>query len=128
MIARGASGGPSYFDNILVGIHSWVSAEPDFGVRGQDGIYPAAQGPEDVEFGWVGADVQVARYTDWIRQAAAGPLDPPPAVPAPPAAALLMTGVALLITRRRRRKCKKWARPNPIRMTAAWACWRNDRQ
>jgi hypothetical protein len=102
MIARGDSGGPSYFDNVLVGIHSWVSAEPDFGVEGQDGIYLPALGPDDVGFGWVGADVPVARYADWIRQAAAGPLDPPSPVPAPPAAALLITGVVLLVARRRR--------------------------
>ena len=85
MVAPGDSGGPSFMDSILVGIHSFINTSPADG----DAIINAS-------FGELGADTRVFIYADWIDRRVAA------AVPEPGAVWLLLTGGMGMIWRLRR--------------------------
>ena len=86
MIAPGDSGGPSFLDSILVGIHSFINTSAADG----DAVINAS-------FGEVAADTRVFLYADWIDARVAG------AVPEPEAGWLMLAGMAGLWARRRQR-------------------------
>jgi hypothetical protein len=95
ILASGDSGGPSWLDNVLFGIHSFVF---DKNLAG-DAIPLAGSAP--VGPGWIGGDVDVSRHADWIASLVANPpqggfASPGVApVPLPPSAALLGGALAL---------------------------------
>jgi len=86
LIAPGDSGGPSFLDGLIVGVHSFVGTfgapyDLDSGLNGT--------------FGELGGDTRVAAYSGWIN----GMLSP---VPEPQLPVLFAAGLALLYWRTRR--------------------------
>jgi hypothetical protein len=84
MIAPGDSGGPTFADNLLIGVHSFFNTSAADG----DALINAS-------FGEVGADTRVFVYADWIDAQVA------PAVPEPGTAMLLALGLIGLARRAR---------------------------
>jgi secreted trypsin-like serine protease len=87
MLARGDSGGPSFIDGMLAGIHSFVlNPGPTFLTAG------AGIG----SFGWIGGDTRVAYYAGWI--------DSVVGVPEPRSWVLIGVGLVELLAAMRRRR------------------------
>lgn len=66
MIAPGDSGGPSFLDNLLVGVHSFFSSST-----------VDADGLTNASFGELGADTRVFVHADWIDARVAAPVPEP---------------------------------------------------
>lgn len=71
LAAPGDSGGPSFVDNVLLGVHSWRVGPSSTGELAFDALEPLlilGDPPGfDAGYGNVVGDVIVANYVDWIR-------------------------------------------------------------
>jgi hypothetical protein len=85
-IARGDSGGPSFIDGLLAGIHSFLFSY---------GPPIDADGVVNSSFGEGGGDTRIAFYAPWIDSVATAP------IPEPGTCALLAAGLIVVALRRR---------------------------